>query len=422
MAINKKLVHFKTKAAFEAENNAGNILDISVVFIKETREIYTHGSFYKCLSEGEFEEKLGQYATEEYVESNYQEKGQYFDDADYNEESKEILFYQNGDVVTTLDATPFIVDNFVDDVEVIGTDLVITFNSEDKSAIRIPISDIFDSGQYYTKQEVDTISNNLNEQLTLKVDGEDFAYFMRTLQEQLSEKLSIENAEETYQHKGNYITEEEVRGNYQPLGQYADKNKLDEVISDVEDLKNSPSQNFTPNQVTALRSAANNFILSKYSLHGKVLRFTNDEESLVLEVPMYNGQAPDNDNVEILTVPTATTEADGAMSKEDKAKLDSLVPSIVTVEDTDITVEPSKYYRVNGTVDTLNIIIPQLEDKTKLQSSIISFTTGESPSVTITSDDEISYYTGYSIEPNTTYELNLIFNGVKWVIAYGVIE
>lgn len=55
MAINKKLIHFKTKTAFTAELNAGNILDTSIVFIKDTKEIWTHGQLYSCssLTEGE---------------------------------------------------------------------------------------------------------------------------------------------------------------------------------------------------------------------------------------------------------------------------------------------------------------------------------------------------------------------------------
>ena len=46
MAINKKLIHFKTKAAFEAQLN--NILDTSIVFIQDANLIWTHGTYY-CL-------------------------------------------------------------------------------------------------------------------------------------------------------------------------------------------------------------------------------------------------------------------------------------------------------------------------------------------------------------------------------------
>lgn len=48
MAINKKLIHFKTKTAFTTELNAGNILDTSIVFIKDTKEIWTHSQLYSC--------------------------------------------------------------------------------------------------------------------------------------------------------------------------------------------------------------------------------------------------------------------------------------------------------------------------------------------------------------------------------------
>lgn len=48
MAINKKLIHFKTKAKFNEELAAGNILDTSIVFIKDAKQIYTHGQLYDC--------------------------------------------------------------------------------------------------------------------------------------------------------------------------------------------------------------------------------------------------------------------------------------------------------------------------------------------------------------------------------------
>ena len=39
MAINKKLIHFKTKAAFETQLKGNNILDTSIVFIKDANLI-----------------------------------------------------------------------------------------------------------------------------------------------------------------------------------------------------------------------------------------------------------------------------------------------------------------------------------------------------------------------------------------------
>ena len=50
MAINKKLVHFKTFAKFNEELSAGNILETSICWIKDTKQIWTHGQFYDCSS------------------------------------------------------------------------------------------------------------------------------------------------------------------------------------------------------------------------------------------------------------------------------------------------------------------------------------------------------------------------------------
>ena len=43
MAINKKLIHFKTYAAYKKELDAGNIQDYSIVFIQDAKKIVTHG-------------------------------------------------------------------------------------------------------------------------------------------------------------------------------------------------------------------------------------------------------------------------------------------------------------------------------------------------------------------------------------------
>ena len=51
MAINKKLIHFKTKQKFNEELANGNILDTSIVFIQDSKQIYTHGQYYGDLSE-----------------------------------------------------------------------------------------------------------------------------------------------------------------------------------------------------------------------------------------------------------------------------------------------------------------------------------------------------------------------------------
>lgn len=88
----------------------------------------------------------------------------FFGAVNYDSASKRINFYNTstgGTVLGYVDATDFIKDGMVSNVEIKevtgkGTCLVITFNSDSgKQAIEIPISQIFDASNYYTKSEVD---------------------------------------------------------------------------------------------------------------------------------------------------------------------------------------------------------------------------------------------------------------------------
>ena len=65
MAINKKLIHFNKKEDFEREVANGNILDKSIVFIKDSKEIYTHGTIY---GSGSGSIDLSNYSTKEEIE------------------------------------------------------------------------------------------------------------------------------------------------------------------------------------------------------------------------------------------------------------------------------------------------------------------------------------------------------------------
>lgn len=56
MAINKKLIHFNHKEDFLREKDTNNnILDTSIVFIKDTQELWTHGQYYKGLTDKHLE-------------------------------------------------------------------------------------------------------------------------------------------------------------------------------------------------------------------------------------------------------------------------------------------------------------------------------------------------------------------------------
>ena len=91
----------------------------------------------------------------------------YADAVKYNSTSKYVEFYHGGTggtEVYSFDASPFLIDGMVDNVEIKDvtisgesvTCLVISFNTAaGKQDINIPISEIFDASNYYTKAETD---------------------------------------------------------------------------------------------------------------------------------------------------------------------------------------------------------------------------------------------------------------------------
>lgn len=98
----------------------------------------------------------------------------FFDGVKYDEDSKELVFLHEEEEIAKVDVTPFIIDNFVKEVEIIGEDLVITFNTEDKPAIRVALADIFNPDNYYTKEEVEErLTEELYEE-SVDTNGHDF--------------------------------------------------------------------------------------------------------------------------------------------------------------------------------------------------------------------------------------------------------
>ena len=120
------------------------------------------------------QESDAKYATKDYVSGltdNFYTKGQTNEllaakadkanavaSAEYISNNKIINFKNiDGTVISSIDATDFIKDGMVDNVKVENGYLVITFNTDSgKEAISIPLTDIFDPANYYTKSEVNT--------------------------------------------------------------------------------------------------------------------------------------------------------------------------------------------------------------------------------------------------------------------------
>ena len=80
----------------------------------------------------------------------------FFDNVEYVSDSKKINFTNGDNVIATIDATGFIKDGMVSNVDISESNLVITFNTDaGKEPISIALTDIFNPANYYNKTEVD---------------------------------------------------------------------------------------------------------------------------------------------------------------------------------------------------------------------------------------------------------------------------
>ena len=74
----------------------------------------------------------------------------------YNSTSKKIELKHDSTVLAEIDATAFIKDGMVSNVVIDGGYIVITFNTDaGQEPIRIPLADVFNPSNYYTKSEMD---------------------------------------------------------------------------------------------------------------------------------------------------------------------------------------------------------------------------------------------------------------------------
>lgn len=94
--------------------------------------------------------------------TQHQSLADVFADVAYDSANTRINFYGKGDtqhtnVLAYVDASDFVVDGMVEDVRIENGNLVIDFNTDSGiTDISIPLTDIFDPSNYYTKTEVDT--------------------------------------------------------------------------------------------------------------------------------------------------------------------------------------------------------------------------------------------------------------------------
>ena len=158
----------------------------------------------------------------------------FFGAVNYDKESKRINFYNTstgGTVRGYVDATDFIKDGMVSNVEIKevaekGVCLVITFNSDSgKQAIEIPISQIFNADNYYTKSQTDSAIAA-------------YTYDKATIDQKVAEG-----------------------GTFDPT-QYYDKTATDNLLANKADKATTYTKNEVDNAITAATSTKQDTLVS----------------------------------------------------------------------------------------------------------------------------------------------------------------
>lgn len=161
-------------------------------------------------------------------------------------------------------------------------------------------------------------------------------------------------------------------------------------------------------------------IFSVFMSDGEIPHWTSPGAMLNMFLQIGNGLKAEPAN---LPEGAVTLAVDPSLNKAAIIKHD--IPEDTEKYTLSITESGTYHVVTNDSVNNLQIILPKMstENSTYLSTCIVAFTTGDTPNVEITSEgNEISYFSGFLIEPNTTYELNFLFNGIKWITGYATVE
>lgn len=143
-----------TEAVHDIETISGSVSSLSDEIDDIEQQIIATSSYTKS----EIDTKLNEKAN----------KAESIANVRYDHINHLIEFHSiDGVSLGTVDCADFIVDGMVDDVEIVGDNLVVTFNTDSgKSPISIPLADIFNPSNYYDKTDVDALLNDKQDTLT----------------------------------------------------------------------------------------------------------------------------------------------------------------------------------------------------------------------------------------------------------------
>lgn len=113
---------------------------------------------------------------------------------------------------------------------------------------------------------------------------------------------------------------------------------------------------------------------------------------------------------------------DLAQAVRDDLNMVALTIVPVDVGAPSLAAQVGNYYLFGGEVGTMAITLPILLSQTKVKGCVLSITTGASPNISITAAAGISWFDGWEgFAASTSYEINAIYNGQRWVLSHSVV-
>ena len=210
--------------------------------------------------------------------------------AQYNKTDKKIYFYSGTTTetpVSSIDATDFIKDGMVSNVEIkdvtsSGSCLVITFNADaGKQNIVIPVSKIFNPANYYLKSETSG-KTEISTALNLKANTSDLSEYYKKTETSGSTQLttalnSKANAADLTAHTGNstihITTNERTKWNNASTNSHTHTNKA--VLDSITAIDTELSE--TSNNLV-VNSAITTVILANEKISSSALNDLNDRK------------------------------------------------------------------------------------------------------------------------------------------------
>lgn len=241
----KRFAFFKTLNGFKSAEKGTDYDENTLIFIKDSKLIKTHNTDFQAIPDGgsegdvlvyngtsfewksldnievdgkELSEVLETLVSYEELASQLEDYAKltdlpdvsdYFDGAEYVSATKQIQFKHGSEVKATIDATPFIKDGMVDNVEVNDGNLEITFNTDaGKETIKVALTEIFNPENYYTKAEVDSALEGYytKEEVDEAIEGVDVSEQL----ESYVQKSELETTLSDYYKKSDTYTKAEV--------------------------------------------------------------------------------------------------------------------------------------------------------------------------------------------------------------------